>query len=1016
MRRSALSVALGLCFAAGVQAQNVTGSIFGEAGAGGGSVIVENMGTGARFTITPDASGRYTASTLPAGRYRVTLQRDGTKIVDRDNVQVLVGRGTKVDLLGDSGTGSAGDAATLEAVTVYGGGGLHQIDVSQIESKMVITKEELDRLPVAPNITAIALLAPGVVEGDSRYPQAPTISGSSASENAYYINGYPVKNPLSNVGYTQLPFNAIDQVQVSTSGYGVEFGRSTGGVVNIITSRGSNEWEAGGQVIWRPEGVAGNPRNLYFGPDNQRSGLAFGNAGQIRQYRKENKADQLTTSVYIGGPIIRDRLFFYAAGEMIREEGQGTRTFATSVPAVSVGRQTGWNEYVERTPRWLGKLDWHITDNHHLELTGFSDRVKRSEDHSGFDYADFSRNGIVVSGIYDDDKTDTYVANYTGYLSDALTVSAMYGESKVEHIDDVSGYDPTCPTITVDPGGAVPGLTYGSCQTYTGIVEEPASDETSARRFDLEYRIGDHTLKAGYDYTDAETDNNVDNFAGGFRWLYSRLTDPNEPVFPRDGVGSPASGGGFGTQGYYVEREISSFASQSRVEQEALYLKDVWQVTDNVLLELGLRSESFANFNSGGQAFVEKENQLAPRLGASWDVRGDSSLKLFASAGRYHLALPNYISRRMADGAINTSEAFTYTGVDPATGVPTGLNALGPVYSVNGEFGQPKDPNTIAPTTLKSHAQDTFALGMEQRIRGFNVGAKFTYTNLVSAIDDFCDGRQGRAWALRNGFTTEQAEGLADHLSHCVMINPGEDNTYLWDMEGDGDYEQVDLSAEELGFPKLKRNYYALDLFLERPFDGKWYARVDYTFSKNWGNMEGQLNSDLGQVDVSSTVTSDYPELAENSSGYLPNHRRHQFRAHGYYQFAPEWLASVNMVWMSGRPRNCLGQYPDIDPQSPNYGSFHFFCDGVAVPRGTYGELPALYRWDFGLRYTPNWAKGLSFGANLFNAFNRQSVQNVVENYNQGQSATTRNANWGRVISYSTPRYLELSMRYDWGR
>lgn len=623
---------------------------------------------------------------------------------------------------------------------------------------------------------------------------------------------------------------------------------------------------------------------------------------------------------------------------------------------------------------------------------------------------------VVAGGLYDDDKTDTYVANYTGYLTDNFTVSAMYGESKVDHIFEPSGYDPSCPTITVTAGGAVPGLTYGSCQTTTGALERsPSYDETSARRLDLEYRIGDHTLKGGYDYTDANTDNEVQNIPGGYQWLYQRLSNPNEPIYPRDGVGSPASGGGYGTQGYYVQRVFSSFASTSSVEQEAFYIKDLWQVTDNVLLELGLRSESFTNFNSAGEAFVEKNNQIAPRLGASWDVHGDSSLKLFAYAGRYHLALPNYISRRMADGAINTNEAFTYTGVDPATGEPQGLTSLGPVWSVNGEFGQPKDPNTIAPTNLDSHAQDTFAIGLEQKWRDYNIGAKFTYTNLLSAIDDFCDGRQGYDWAIRNGYTDAQAQGLADHLSHCVMLNPGESNTYLWDMEGDGDYEEVNLTADELGFPKLKRNYYALDLFFERPFDGKWYARIDYTFSKNWGNMEGQLNSDLGQADVSSTVTSDYPELAVHSSGYLPNHRRHQFRLHGYYQFAPEWTGSVNLVWMSGRPRNCLGQYPNIDPEAPNYGSFHFFCDGQPVPRGTYGELPALYRWDFGLRYDPNWMKGLSFSANLFNAFNRQSVQNVSENYNQGVSPTTRNVNWERVISYTTPRYLELSVRYDWG-
>ena len=102
------------------------------------------------------------------------------------------------------------------------------------------------------------------------------------------------------------------------------------------------------------------------------------------------------------------------------------------------------------------------------------------------------------------------------------------------------------------------------------------------------------------------------------------------------------------------------------MEQTAYYLKDRWQVSDNVLLELGVRNEQFTNYNSAGVAFIDLEDQWAPRLGATWDVFGDSSTKLYASAGRYHLALPNNVARRGADGATNTSEAFVYTEIGRA--------------------------------------------------------------------------------------------------------------------------------------------------------------------------------------------------------------------------------------------------------------------------------------------------------------------------------------------------------------
>lgn len=1015
LRRNLLCIALAFTLASAsgaLLAQNVTGSIYGNVGSDSGAVIVENLDSGSKITITPDATGRYNAATLPAGRYKVSLERDGAIISSRENIQVLVGRGTEV---GFTAPAVAGDATQLDRVQVIGTG-IHQIDVSQVESRMVITKSELERLPVAPNLTAIALLAPGVVEGDSRYPKSPTVSGSSASENAYYINGYPVTNPLTNVGYSELPYNSVDQIQLSTGGYGVEYGRATGGVVNVITSRGGNTWKAGGQVKWRPEELSGNARNIYYGPNN-RASLTWGNAGQLYQYRKENKQHDTTASLYVGGPIIQDRLFFYASGEMIRTEKEGVRSFASSATAVNTARRTGWSNTTTWVPRWLGKVDWNINDDHRVEVTGFSDRTKERILYSGFDYVSLVENDVESGeGGFSDSETRTYVGNYTGFLTDNLTLSAMYGESDKSNPNEPPySYSDVCPSISIEAGAQVPGLAYANCQFTSGAIQQAnAFDKTNAWRLDLEYRLSNHTIKVGYDYNESSTRNGRNSWPGGYAWIYSRLVNPNEPVYAEQGVGSPASGGGYGLQGYYVTRNISILQSNSRLEQAAQYVKDLWQVSDTVLVELGLRNEQFTNYNSAGRAFLEKTRQLAPRFGVTWDVNGDSSLKAFGYAGRYHLAIPNYISRRMADGALNTSQAFTYTGIDPVTGAPLGTVSLGPVYSTNNEFGEPKDPRTIAPTGLKSHSQDSMALGLEKKLSIANVGAKFSYSTLRSAIDDFCDGRQGRAWALRNGYTEEQAQGLDDHLHGCVMLNPGEDNTYLWDMDGDGELETINLTASELGFPKLKRKYYALDFFFERPFDGKWYVRADYTFSKNWGNMEGQLNSDLGQADVSSTVTSDYPELSEYSSGYLPNHRRHQVKMHGYYQLADEWMVSTNLIWADGRPQNCMGGYP-FPTDSPNYGSYHFYCNGVPSPRGTYGKLPDTYRWDFGVRYNPNWANGLSFHANLFNAFNRQSTANIEERYNSGRSLTTLNPNWGRTISYTTPRYLELAVRYDWG-
>jgi len=454
-----------------------------------------------------------------------------------------------------------------------------------------------------------------------------------------------------------------------------------------------------------------------------------------------------------------------------------------------------------------------------------------------------------------------------------------------------------------------------------------------------------------------------------------------------------------------------------------------------VMLEIGVRNEQFKNFNSAGVAYLDKDTQIAPRLGVTWDVLGDASTKLYASAGRYHLAVPNNVSRRGADGATNTSEAFVYSGVDPNTGIPTGLVPLGPgPYSENQEYGQARDAKSFAPTSLESHYQDTFAVGIEREFDfdafgRLNGGAKFTYSTLGSAIDDFCDPRPLLEWGAANGYTPEQLgfafndesglyeadSGAAAFFNHCVLINPGEANTYQFDIDGNGSYERIHLTKQMLKFPKLERKYVALDLFVERPFDGKWYGRIDYTWSQNYGNLEGQLNSDIGQIDVSTTLAGDYYELAQNAGGYLPNDRRHQLKANGYYAFTPEFMVGGVLTVASGRPMNCRGQYPNIDPASPNYGSYHFFCNGQPVPRGTFGRLPNTVRFDMSARYTPTWAPGLNVGLNVYNVFNRQSIANVNELYNQGTTSTI-NANWGRVQSYTTPRYVEFQLRYDFGK
>ena len=151
LKRTALSVALGMCFAGSVLAQsNSTGAIAGTTDAGA-TVTIENPATGFKREITAGADGSYRLRALPTGSYKVTAKGQTSTV----NVTI----------------GGTAKATNVEGVTVTGGGTINAIDVSSVESTTILTAEQIAKIPVARNITSVALLAPGTVRGDDAVRQ-----------------------------------------------------------------------------------------------------------------------------------------------------------------------------------------------------------------------------------------------------------------------------------------------------------------------------------------------------------------------------------------------------------------------------------------------------------------------------------------------------------------------------------------------------------------------------------------------------------------------------------------------------------------------------------------------------------------------------------------------------------------------------------------------------------------------------------------------------------------------------
>ncbi|NII74479.1 hypothetical protein FHW84_003069 [Dyella sp. SG562] len=1028
----ALALALYGAMAPPVHAQATTGSIFGQApAAAGGTVKVQNA-SGVTRQVAVDASGRYAIGALPLGTYTVTLQRDGQTVDTRTDVELHVGSGTEVSFV-------AQNAQNLASVTVTANS-LPAIDVTQVDSRTVITSQQLARLPLARSAEAIALLAPGAVEGSDLFmgmgmgASSPrkfvSFGGSSVTENAYYINGFNTTDPISGFGGLTLPYGSIDQEEILSGGYGAAYGRSDGGVISQVGKRGTNEWHFGGQFLWKPKALLGDPRDIYYGEGSPK-------AGQLYWRRRDNKSTTTTADAYVGGPLIKDKLYVFASVEGERIEGTGasggTPSGAVgSVAGVGFNQKPSYNNHSRLSdPKWYTKLDWNITDSNLLELTGASNKSSYRGNLYQYDYATGKQGRFDHPDLSIKDGSDLYLGKFTSYITDSLTLSVLYGKMKGTHFNELPGYDPTLAPIlrqTSQNPAVTGGQSFGNSQSLSQLFDPQHITKNTNLRLDLSYKLGDHTLTAGLDNQDVRDIHDGQFTSGpGYAWQYL-LGDPNGWISGGPDANGPdwqmypwvRPPGGYtgGSTGYYVSKRVIVNSASVRVKQQAQYIEDAWQINDRWLVKIGLRNDEFTNYNGAGTPYLRlTHSQLAPRLGFTWDVNGDSSLKVYGNAGRYYLAIPASVALRSAGSSLFTNVYYTYTGIDPKTGYPTGLTpidtyrGLEQPISANLEYGQPRDPKTAAATNIKSEYQDEFILGFDKKLGDAWVyGAKATYRKLGRAIDDWGDtGRIAAKMAQLGMDDYDKVNGIKG----SYLINPGV-NPIIQVAKLSGGYYDVPLDwKKDMGFnTTLKRKYYALEMYLEHPFDGKWYGKLDYLFSRNYGNTEGQVRSDIGQVDVSATVDWDYTQVMDYANGYLSNDRKHQIKAYGYYQLTPEWMLSGNLAILSGSPKSCLGYY-GADQTNPGlaYGPFYHFCGGVPFTPGSKRQ-PWTYLLSLGAQYRPEWGRQrLGFSVQIYNVLNKQQILQTNANY--GSSANVL-PNYNLPLSTQAPRYVQFGVTYDY--
>lgn len=985
LRKSVLCMAMGLCLSSMASLQiahaaNNDGSVMGRSEAGA-QVTITSTDTGFTRTVVADEEGNYRFPFLPVGTYRLQASKDGAALGEAIPVTVSLGNTATVN----AGSRGATDLATVQVV----GSRVMTVDVTSTETATNVTREELQRLPVERDVLSVALLAPGLVKGEFG---GVSFGGSSVAENAVYINGLNVTDFYNRVGFSSVPFAFYQEFQVKTGGYSVEFGRTTGGVINAVTRSGTNEFKFGAEAVWEPSWMQSEGEDHYD---------ADGNPYYISQY---DEYDRSSLNLYASGPIVKDKLFFFAMYEL--RDYQPTNTTSTGNRLTEGDSDDGF---------WGAKFDWQITDNHLLELLAFSDKNETVNKFYDFNLEAGERGGFQ-NNQFVNNGGDNWALTYTGYLTDNFSMKAMYGKNE-RQFSQLSENDIECERIRdlreVGDGDI-------GCTSSSSVIER--LDEREAARLDFEWTLGDHLLRFGLD-RESNTSTHQQYYPGN-RLLYEINDTEGGATLPNGGVVPDGATAYVRTRTNEVDGEFESI-------NNALYIEDNWTVTPNLVLNLGLRREAFDNKNSDGESYIKIDDMLAPRFGFSWDVKGDTRTKVFGNLGRYFLPVANVINIKQAGGFADERTFYVFEGLEdfvyngetyqrPILGAQ-----IGPVDNSQGD-GSVGDLRGEVDADMDPVYQDELILGFQSMIDDkWSWGIRGIYRKLNNAIDDM--------ELTSNGILCGGEPGSIGY----VMGNPGKNTTVYTDTNCDGEndgFVTIDTSKAgwalfdddgnyigERGYAEPRRTYKALEFMIDRAWDDKWAINASYTLSYSKGNAEGPVNSDTDFSDTGRTENFDDPWVNFNAVGYLPNDRRHQFKVRGNYAITDNWQLGATINAQSGRPINAFGVGNPFD--GTNYHSF-YVCTANCTsenpservyelqPRGAQGRLPWTFDVGASLTYLHSFGDvDLRVKLALYNLLNEQRLIEVDDQLES--DIGFRNPAYRQGTGYQSPRYGQLTVSVD---
>jgi outer membrane receptor protein involved in Fe transport len=695
--------------AQGLQTGTITGTVQSADGLSlpGVTVTTSSPVLQGQRTATTDVNGVYFIKGLPAGTYVVSFDMPSFKAVRKENIELNVG--STVNVPQTMALAGVAETVTVTAETPKPAA-LTTPTLSQVYSKA-----ELDPLPVGRTPNQIADLSPGLTSNTSNVGQL-AIAGATSFDNVFMMNGVDINDNLFGTANNLFIEDAIQQTNILTGGISAEYGRFSGGVVNIITKSGGNTF--GGSFR---ENFA-NPKWIDETPRQKTAG--------IQNPDVLSKSSEAT----FGGPIAKDRVWFFTAGRL--ENTDTNLTFILS-DAAQLRHDVNKRGEVKITgsPASGHTISGDYTNNSTAQNNRFS----------------LNSNSLDPSVLISETQPNSlFVANYNGVVMSKAFASLQYSQKKFGFV----GAGGTNTAITASPfmtRGTTPGIAaslHYAAPYFSALDAENRDNKqfTGSLSYTLSTKkTGTHDLKGGGEYYRSTRTGGNSQSATNYVFQTDYLQANGKPVYDSSGVPIPVWTPGVSR----VQNWLPTLGAIININTSSLYFQDHWIATPRLTVDLGTRFEAVRS-NATGDIITVDTTTIVPRFGVTYDLEGNGRTVLQASYGHY---AGKYSEAQFAANTdVGTPSRVTYGYTGPAgqgRDFAPSLNLLNFATIISASF--PTANISVADGLHSPNVREfTTSIGRELGTRGF-ARATYQFRRWFDFVEDEINLTNGIVNVNRNG-------------------------------------------------------------------------------------------------------------------------------------------------------------------------------------------------------------------------------------------------------------------------